>query len=256
MPAARSITHRFSLERSVAEERAGVIGLELCEGRLRGNLAAVPVRAATGSADAWRPAEDVAAAVNRVPMALDCYFRRTSERGRSTARRQGHRQSHSDNFGATIQATRHGTGLDRCRSSRLWTTVGDTASYWKVLQHTDNLREDLKAWIHASRRVAGQQRRSLRSGLSRAAAESDGSTGARKGIDVSGSVPIFASLTTPPYQTDWTCAMAYPSPENRYRATLPRGSTRLPRTQQLPSRLRRFADSDVRDRSSDRCKSW
>ena len=199
VPAARSITHRFSLERSVAEERAGVIGLELCEGRLRGNLAEVPVRAATGLADAWRPAEDVAAAVNRVPMAaLDCDLRRTAERGRSTARSRRYRQSHNDNFGATIQATLPQTGLDRCRSSRLWTTASDTASYWKVLQHTDNLLEDLKAWIHASRRVAGQQRRSSRSGLSRAAAESDGSAGARKGIDVSDSVPFFASLTTPP----------------------------------------------------------
>jgi hypothetical protein len=39
-------------------------------------------------------------------------------------------------------------------------------------QHADKLRSDLKAWIHASRRVAGRQHRSSRSGLSR---ETEGS---------------------------------------------------------------------------------
>ncbi|MBV9092009.1 MAG: Lsr2 family protein [Mycobacteriaceae bacterium] len=34
-------------------------------------------------------------------------------------------------------------------------------------QHAEKLRGELKAWIHASRRVAGRQRRSSRSGLSR-----------------------------------------------------------------------------------------
>lgn len=39
-------------------------------------------------------------------------------------------------------------------------------------QHAEKLRGDLKGWIHAGRRVAGRQRRSPRSGLSR---ETEGS---------------------------------------------------------------------------------
>ena len=41
--------------------------------------------------------------------------------------------------------------------------------------HAEKLRHDLNAWIHASRRVAGRQRRSSRTGLSRTSAESEGS---------------------------------------------------------------------------------
>lgn len=39
-------------------------------------------------------------------------------------------------------------------------------------QHADRLRSELKGWIHASRRVAGRQRRSPHTGLSR---ETEGS---------------------------------------------------------------------------------
>ena len=59
------------------------------------------------------------------------------------------------------------------------------------------------------------------------------------GLLLRASVDRFFSSAAP---ADRPTDTARPQPENHYT--------------QLPSRLRRFADSDVRDRSSDRCKSW
>jgi hypothetical protein len=100
-----------SLERSpgspaalVADERAGVIGLQLCQGQLRKNLAEVPVRGAAGSAKAWRRAGGAATAINRASWRSIVPSGRTAE---------------CDNFDDAIQATRHGTGLDRSRSCQV-----------------------------------------------------------------------------------------------------------------------------------------
>lgn len=43
-------------------------------------------------------------------------------------------------------------------------------------QNAEKLRQNLRAWIDASRRVAGRQRRSSRNGSSRTAVETEGSS--------------------------------------------------------------------------------